>query len=90
MVAEGPTDGRTMETPKGCSAPSNRTLMLPEGGPAPERAHLFSCPPAWIHPAHSGLMPTQIDSQESVHTHMQAVAPGKGLELLIQVSGALV
>ncbi|KAG7235930.1 hypothetical protein INR49_001848 [Caranx melampygus] len=33
MVVEGLTDGRTMETPTGCSAPSNPTLMLPEGGP---------------------------------------------------------
>lgn len=89
-VVEGPTDVRTMETPTGRSAPSNPTVTLPEGGPGPEVAHLFSCLPAWIHPARSGLMPTQIGSLDSGHTHMQAAAPGERLELLIQVGGALV
>lgn len=90
VVVEGPADGRTMETPTGCSAPSNPTLTLPEGGPAPQIVHLFSSLPAWIHPAHSGLMPTQIGSLESVHTHTQAVATRERLELLIQVGDILV
>lgn len=90
VVVEGPTDGRTMEIPTGRSAPSNPTLTLPEGGPDPEIAHLFSCLPAWIRPAHSGLMPTQIGSLESGHAHMQAAATGKRPELLIQVGEALV
>lgn len=87
---ENPMDGRMMETPTGRSAPSNPTLTLPEGGPAPEIVHLFSCLPAWIHPAHSGLMPTQIGSLESGHTHTQAVAARERLELLIQVGEVLV
>ena len=83
-------DDRMMETHTGRSAPSNPTLTLPEGGPGPEIAHLFSSLPAWIHPAHSGLMPTQIGSLELGHTHMQAVTPGVRLELLITVGDALV
>ncbi len=90
VVVEGPMGGRMMETPTGRSAPSNPTLMLPEGGPVPQIAHLFSCLPAWIHPAHSCPMPTQIGSLESGDTHMQAAAPGERLELLIQVGEALV
>lgn len=87
---EGLKDAKMMETPTSHSAPSNHILKLPEGGPAPEIAHLFSCLLAWIHPAHSGLKPTQIGSLESGHTHMQAAAPAERLELLIQVSEALV
>lgn len=85
LVVEGRTDGRMMETLTGRSAPSNHTLMLPEGGPDPEVAHLFSCPPPWIHPARSGSVPTQIGSLNSGPTHMRVVAPGERLEVLIQV-----
>lgn len=90
VLVEGPTDDRTMETPTGSSAPSNPSLMLPEGGPCPEIAHLFSSLPAWIHPALSGLMPTQIGCLELGLTHTQAAAPGERLELLIQVGETLV
>lgn len=90
MVMDGLMDGRTMETPTGRSAPSNPHLTLPEVGPGSATARLFSSPPAWIHPAQSGPMPTQIGCLELGLTHMQAADPGQRLELLIQVSDALV
>lgn len=80
----GLTHTKMMEAPPEHLAPSNLALKLPEGGPAPERAHLFSLP-TWMHPVLSGLVPTQTCSQESGHTHMQAAAPGERLELLTQV-----
>lgn len=71
------------------SVPSNPKGMLPEEGPGPEAAHLFSSPPAWIHPARSGLPPTQIGVRESGPTHIQAAAPGgQTPEVLTQVGGA--
>lgn len=80
----GLTDAKMREAPAEHLAPSNLTLKLPEGGPAPERAHLFSLP-TWMHPVLSGLMSTQTCSQEAGRTHMQAAAPGERLQLLTQV-----
>lgn len=82
----GLTDAKMVGAPAEHLAPSNLALKLPEGGPAPERPHLFSLP-TWMHPVVSGLMPTQTCSQEAGRTPVQA-APGQRPELLTQVQSS--